>query len=166
MCIAKVICAFNHLVFLMQRGLLKCLSRVMGNYHARVLRGRSGSNATPLPDFSPEMDRYNRACPKIINFSCLYDAQANSADTQSADCIKTEHSCAFPSVTPYFGRNSPVSFFLRSCFFASFLCSLLLLLILLLRLWQPRYHPNIMRKHCPGNTHLPGDESFAPQRAS
>ena len=42
---------FNHRVFLMQRKLLKCLSRVMGNYHARVLRGRSGSNATLLPDY-------------------------------------------------------------------------------------------------------------------
>ena len=39
-----------------------------------------------------------------------------SADTQLADCIKTEHSCVFFSLTPYCGRNSPVRFFRRSFF--------------------------------------------------
>lgn len=65
-----------------------------------------------------------------------------SADTQLADCIKTEHSCVFFSLTPYGGRNSPVRFFLRSFFV--FLCSLLLLLILLVRLRQPGDHPKVV----------------------
>jgi hypothetical protein len=38
-CIAKVIAIFNHRVALMQRWLMKGLSRVMGNYPARFLGG-------------------------------------------------------------------------------------------------------------------------------